>query len=90
MPTVSPELALVDPALRSAAIAGLPDVRPFAFLEHATAPVAALAVPARDAIPSRAFAAGAYLLIAVARMCAVNAAIFAGIAALVFVINLFA
>jgi hypothetical protein len=90
MPTVSPELALVDPALRSAAIAGLPDVRPFAFLEHPTAPVAVLAIAAHDRPPSRTLAAGAYVLIAVARMCAVNAAIFAGIAALVFVVNLFA
>lgn len=82
---MSPELALVDPELRAYAVAGLPPVRPFSFLELRDLPV--------DDPPSssfRASAALAYLLVAVARTVAFDAVVFASVFACVLLANLFA
>ena len=60
--TVSPELALVDPILRTDALAALPHVEPFEFLRFADDPVA----PARK--PPLAVAAAVYTVSAAARV----------------------
>jgi hypothetical protein len=86
MATVSPELALVDPELRARALSVLPRVSPYAFLERPDVEIVPL-VPAPAFRPS---AAAAYVLVALARTCAVNVAVFAGVAALVLLLNLFA
>lgn len=88
LPEVSPELALVDPELRATAIAGLPGIRPFAFLDDPPLAVVVPLVPARRAPLPRAVAA--YLAIAVARTVVLNVAVLFGIAALVLIINFFA
>lgn len=95
---VSPELALVDDELRRDAIALLPEVRPFAFLElreEAPAepewfylePLAEYRRP-EPKRPSLAVAAGAYLAAAILRTVAFNVVVFAGISLLVLVLNL--
>ncbi|HET7127816.1 MAG TPA: hypothetical protein VFJ93_01925 [Gaiellaceae bacterium] len=74
---MSPELALVDPELRAYAVAGLPHVRAFSFLELRDLPV-------DEAPPSfRASAAFAYLLLAIMRTAAFDAVVFASVAACV-------
>ncbi len=85
MSTVSPELALVDPDLRATAIAGLPAVQPYAFLDFP-------ALPPVVVVPrvSRVRAAAVYTGISLVRTLAVNAAVLVGIAVVVLVINLFA
>lgn len=92
MSAVSPELALVDPDLRALAIAALPTVRPFAFLEHP--PPVFVDAPVVPVIVShstpRFQAAAVYLVVALARTLVVNAAVMVGIAALVLVLSLFA
>ena len=87
MSTMSPELALVDPELRSYAVDLLPRVRPYAFLELPPVPVG---VPVRSETPEfRVSAAFAYLLVAVMRMAAFDAVVFASVAACVLIANLF-
>jgi len=83
MSTVSPELALVDPDLRASAIAGLPSLRPFAFLELRPLPALAPQVP-------RAQAVGVYVAVALTRTLVVNAAVVVAVALLVLLVNLFA
>ena len=86
MSTMSPELALVDPDLRAYAVAVLPRVRPYAFLELST--VSIDQVP--EAPPTlRASTVGAYLLVAIARTVVFDAAVFASVAACVLVASLF-
>ena len=82
MSTLSPELALVDPELRAHAVAGLPRVRAYAFLELRDLPV--------DVPPGfSASAAFAYLLVAIARTVAFDAVVFASVVACVLLANLF-
>lgn len=98
---VSPELALVDDELRTDAIALLPEVRPYEFLErlrYAALPQAEPGWPAHDAYvepwrprtrrPSLAVAALAYLATAVVRTLAFNVVVFACVALVVLVVNL--
>jgi hypothetical protein len=95
---VSPELALVDPELRAEALARLPRLRPYEFLERQREPLpeppwffapspAAPYVPPR---PNVAVAAAAYLAAAILRTCAFNALVFVGVAAVVLLVNVFA
>jgi hypothetical protein len=88
MSTVSPELVLVDPDLRATAIAALPSVRAFAFLEHPPSFLdqPTLLAPSR----SRVRAAAVYFVVALARTLVVNAAVLVGVAAVVLILNLFA
>jgi hypothetical protein len=86
MSMMSPELALVDPELRARAVAGLPRVRPYAFLEQRPAPLV-VAAPAAPAF--RASAAFAYLLVAIARTFAFDAVVFVSVAVCVLLANLF-
>jgi hypothetical protein len=84
MSTMSPELALVDPELRAYAVAVLPPVRAFSFLELRDLPAV------EEAQPSfRASAALAYLLLAVARTVAFDVVVFASVVACVLLANLF-
>ena len=86
MSTMSPELALVDPDLRAYAVAGLPRVQPYAFLELRSVPI-----DKRPAAPTvRASAVFAYLLLAIARTAAFDAVVFASVVACVLVANLLA
>lgn len=95
---VSPELALVDAALRDEALALLPDVQPFAFLELRDLPLpegdwpewlfARRAPAVRRQTPTLAVAAAAYLTQAVIRTVVFNLVVFAAVAALVFLVNL--
>jgi hypothetical protein len=87
MTTMSPELALVDPELRAYAVARLPPVRPFSFLE-----LRLLSIDeAPPAAPSfRASAAFAYLLLAIVRTFVFDALVFASVVACVLLANLFA
>ncbi len=87
MSTMSPELALVDPDLRALAIAVLPPVRPFAFLELQPLPIDA---PSTAAPSVRVSAVLTYLLVAIVRTCAFDAVVFASVAACVLFANLFA
>jgi hypothetical protein len=85
MSTLSPELALVDPELRAYAVAVLPPVRAFSFLELRDLPAAD-----EEARPSfRASAALVYLLLAVARTVAFDVVVFASVVACVLLANLF-
>jgi hypothetical protein len=88
MSTMSPELALVDPDLRAEAVASLPPIYVNAFLEFTPAPPV-LQVRRRPA-PSRASAALAYLVLALARTVVFEAAVFAAIAVVVLVASLLA
>ncbi len=81
----SPELALVDPELRSRALSALPRVEPFEFLRLRDVPVA-VARPE----PQRLAAALAYLLVAIVRTCAFNACVFVSVALVVLLLNLVA
>ena len=85
MTTMSPELALVDPELRAHAVAGLPPVRAFAFLELRLLSIDEAAAPS-----FRASAAVAYLLLAIVRTCVFDALVFASVVACVLLANLFA
>ncbi|HET7647371.1 MAG TPA: hypothetical protein VFK17_02310 [Gaiellaceae bacterium] len=93
---LSPELALVDDELRAEAIALLPELRPYEFLELRDPPpdqewlyveplIAYRATPRQ---PNLAVAAGAYLAAAVLRTLAFNLAVFACIALVVLIVNL--
>jgi hypothetical protein len=86
MSTMSPELALVDPELRAHAVAGLPHVRPYAFLELRPCPIDE---PSPAAPAFRMSAALAYLLLAIVRTCAFDAVVFASVVACVLLANLF-
>lgn len=77
---VSPELALVDPDLREAALARLPRVEPFDFLRLRDLPP-----PSAAARPLAA--AAVYFALAVLRTCAFNAFVFASVFALVLLLN---
>ena len=81
---MSPELALVDPDLRADAVARLPPIYVNAFLEFPRFPVAA---PTVRAPGFRLSAALAYLVFSVARTAAFDAAVFAGVAALVLLVS---
>jgi hypothetical protein len=99
---VSPELALVDDELRRDAIALLPELQPFEFLERlrdAAPPdegvpewlvVASTPAEPRRRPPGLAVAAVLYLATAILRTCLFNVAVFLGVALLVFVVNVFA
>jgi hypothetical protein len=84
---VSPELALVDGELRAEAIAALPPVTPYAFLERRPAPASPVEAP-RPPAPSVALAGLAYLAQAVVRTCVFNALVFVGVALVVLLVNL--
>jgi hypothetical protein len=91
---LSPELVLVDPELRGRAIVQLPEQRPYAFLDDLRhAPLRTFAVAPSGAAPAReggfAVAAGAYLLTALVRTCALDLAVFVGVAILVLVASVF-
>jgi hypothetical protein len=88
MSVLSPELALVDPELRARAVAGLPRVQPYAFLELRPLPV--VEEPPLRAPTFSISAAGAYLLLAIARTAAFDAVVFLGVFACVLLANLFA
>jgi hypothetical protein len=80
---VSPELALVDSELRMHALAALPPVEPFAFLELRDLP---LPVQARKT--RRLGAALAYLVVAIVRTSMFDACVFASVALVVLLLNL--
>jgi hypothetical protein len=82
---VSPELALVDPDLRSRALASLPRVEAFEFLR-----LREVALPVARPEPARLAAALAYLLVALVRTCAFNLCVFASVALVVLLLNLLA
>jgi hypothetical protein len=95
---VSPELALVDDELRGDAIALLPEVRPYEFLDRLRAaavrePDWLVAEPSFEQwLPPRRTTLGvaiaAYLATAVVRTLAFNVVVFACIALIVLVVNL--
>jgi hypothetical protein len=86
MSTLSPELALVDPELRAYAVAVLPRIQPFAFLELPPLPI-----DKPSAAPSvRVSAVLAYLAVAIVRTCAFDVVVFVSVAACVLLANLFA
>ena len=80
---MSPELALVDPELRAAAVASLPPIYANAFLELRDLPV-----ERRQSV--RASAALAYLILAVVRTVVFDATVFAAVFVAVLVANLLA
>ena len=92
---VSPELALVDAELRDEALALLPAVRPFGFLDR---PLGASFPPEwhdrepapdhREPRPGLAVAAAAYAVGAILRTLAFNLVVFAAVALVVLVVNL--
>jgi hypothetical protein len=86
MSGISPELALVDPDLRAYALAALPSVRPFAFLE--LRPVS-IPEPRAVAPAFHVSAALAYLALAIWRTVAFDAVVFAGVAAVVLIASVF-
>jgi hypothetical protein len=77
---VSPELALVDPILRADALAALPQVRPFAFLDLRDPPAPR---PAAKAHPPVLVAAAAYFVSSLARVALMDALFVLGLAAAV-------
>lgn len=87
MSALSPELALVDPDLRAYAVAVLPPIRPFAFLELPPFPIdeSPMATPS-----VRASAVLAYLVVAIVRTFAFDAVVFASVVACVLLANVFA
>jgi hypothetical protein len=95
---VSPELALVDDELRRDAVALLPELRPYDFLEQLRetrpplvwAPVEPYREeePAESRHPHLAVAVAAYLATAVVRTVAFNVVVFACIALVVLIVNL--
>jgi hypothetical protein len=97
---VSPELALVDAELRSEALALLPEVQPFDFLERLprTEPVELEWFTVGPSVEDRAgersppflVALAAYVAGAVFRTVAFNVAVFVCITLLVLVLNLVA
>jgi hypothetical protein len=87
MSMLSPELALVDPELRAYAVAVLPPIRPFAFLDLPPFPIDE---PPTAAPSVRVSAVLAYLVVAIVRTCAFDAVVFASVAACVLLANLFA
>jgi hypothetical protein len=99
MTVVSPELALVDPSLRSDALADLPAVEPFDFLRFERRP-AALAdfgflAEHEDADlapwrPPLLVAAGLYAASSLARVVVMDGLFVVGLAGAVLLVNLFA
>jgi len=85
---VSPELALVDSELRAEAIAALPPLAPYAFLERRPEPAPPPVEAPRPQAPSLALAGLAYLAQAVVRTCVFNAVVFVGVALVVLLVNL--
>jgi hypothetical protein len=79
--TVSPELALVDPILRTDALAALPHVEPFDFLHFAPETVA----PPRQ--PPLVVAATAYAVSSAARVAVMDGLFVLVLAAAVLVVN---
>jgi hypothetical protein len=85
MSTLSPELALVDPELRARALAELPRMDAYAFLEL---PPLLLDEPAKAGLRVRPTAALAYLLVAIARTAVFDAVVFASVFACVLFVSL--
>jgi hypothetical protein len=85
MPTISPELALVDPDLRADAVARLPPIYVNAFLEFPDLPVLPVAAPAVRTTGFRLGAALAYLALSIARIAVFDAIVFAGVFTLVLI-----
>jgi hypothetical protein len=86
MSMMSPELALVDPELRALAVAVLPRVRPFEFLELRPLP------PVEPVAAVQAFrlsAAVAYLAVAIVRTFAFDAVVLVIVAVCVLLAALF-
>jgi hypothetical protein len=79
--TISPELALVDPILRTDALAALPHVEPFEFLRFPDDLVA----PARR--PPLAVAAAAYAVSSAARVVVMDGLFVLGLAGAVLAVN---
>jgi hypothetical protein len=79
--TISPELALVDPILRTDALAALPHVEPFDFLRFPDDPVA----PPRR--PPLAVAAAVYTVSAAARVAVMDGLFVLALAAVVLAAN---
>jgi hypothetical protein len=79
--TISPELALVDPILRTDALAALPHVEPFDFLRFRAEPVA----PERT--PPLAVAAAAYAVSSAARVAVMDGLFVLLLAAIVLAAN---
>ena len=80
---VSPELALVDPILRADALAALPRVEPFAFLELRDLAPLARPAPQAQRQPPLLVAATAYLISSLARVALMDALFVLGLAAAV-------
>jgi hypothetical protein len=80
--TVSPELALVDPILRTDALAVLPPVEPFDFLRFPADPVA----PPRK--PPLVVAATVYALSSAARVAVMDGLFVLALAATVLAVNI--
>lgn len=79
----SPELALVDDELRVLALAELPSVEPFEFLQLRDLPAPA------EPRAARRFTAGlVYLVVAILRTCVFNACVFASVALVVLGLSL--
>jgi hypothetical protein len=85
MPTISPELALVDPDLRADAVARLPPIYVNAFLEFRDLPVFPVAAPAVRTTGFRLGAVLAYLALSIARTAVFDAVVFAGVFMLVLI-----
>jgi hypothetical protein len=95
---VSPELALVDAELREKALALLPELRPFQYLEQLREPASlppewfyvepVFEDRAPGPRPKLAVAASAYLAAAILRTVAFNLLVFGCVALLVLVLNL--
>jgi hypothetical protein len=79
--TISPELALVDPILRTDALAALPHVEPFDFLRFPPDPVA----PTHN--PPLALAAAAYAVSSAARVAVMDGLFVLGLAGAVLAVN---
>jgi hypothetical protein len=79
---ISPELALVDPLLRTDALAALPHVEPFDFLRFPE-PVPSV----RSRRPPLALAAAAYTATAAARVVVMDGLFVLALAALVLAVN---
>jgi hypothetical protein len=98
MTDVSPELALIDPSLRSHAVADLPHLEPFDFLRFERRPVALAdfgflaeyedteAMPWR---PPLLIAASLYAVSTLARVVVMDGLFVVGLAAAVLMLNLF-
>jgi hypothetical protein len=87
MSGISPELVLIDPELRAYALAALPPVREFGFLDLRRIPNQQAPAVAPTFHISAALA---YLALAIGRTIAFDAVVFACVAAVVLLTSLFA